>query len=98
MSSGFPGGFTGGMYNTNQQQQFPFRSPLSEILHDPASQIRQRKRSLAEFSATKPARFLSAAVHGRNHGDFISHEKCREEHESEVDAADMYAAAPVVVR
>ncbi|KAG6429494.1 hypothetical protein SASPL_107545 [Salvia splendens] len=43
MSSGFPGGFT------NQQQQFPFRSPLSEILHDPASQIRQRKRSLAEF-------------------------------------------------
>ncbi|XP_047957644.1 scarecrow-like protein 8 [Salvia hispanica] len=41
MSSGFPGGFT------NQQQQFPFRSPLAEILHDPASQI--RKRSLAEF-------------------------------------------------
>ncbi|KAG6431390.1 hypothetical protein SASPL_109469 [Salvia splendens] len=30
-------------------------------------------------------------------GDFISHEKCQEEHESEVDAADMYAAAPVVV-
>ncbi|KAG6426529.1 hypothetical protein SASPL_110754 [Salvia splendens] len=55
MSSGFPGGFTGGSggmnrsYSTNQQQQFPFRSPLSEILHDPASQIRQRKRSLAEF-------------------------------------------------
>ncbi|XP_057774339.1 scarecrow-like protein 8 [Salvia miltiorrhiza] len=59
MSSGFPGGgrdfFTGGggSYSTNQQQQFPFRSPLSRILPDPASQIRRpdliRKRSLAEF-------------------------------------------------
>ncbi|XP_047974260.1 scarecrow-like protein 8 [Salvia hispanica] len=62
MSSGFPGGgrdfFTGaggmnGSYTTNQQQQFPFRSPLSGILPDPASQIRRpdliRKRSLAEF-------------------------------------------------
>ncbi|KAL1550731.1 Scarecrow-like 8 [Salvia divinorum] len=58
MSSGFPGSFTGGSgrmnrsYSANQQQQFPFRSPLSEILHDP-SQIRRqdliRKRSLAEF-------------------------------------------------
>ncbi|KAG6405584.1 hypothetical protein SASPL_133175 [Salvia splendens] len=68
MSSGFPGDFTGGMNSTNQQQQFPFRLPPSEILHDPASQIRQRKRSLAEFSATEPARLLSAAIHGRNHG------------------------------
>lgn len=59
MSSGFPGGgrdfFTrgGGSYSTNQHQQFPFRSPLSGILPDPASQIRRpdliRKRSLAEF-------------------------------------------------
>ncbi|KAG6431016.1 hypothetical protein SASPL_109091 [Salvia splendens] len=37
---------------------------------------------------------LEVAVGG---ADFISHEKCWEEHESEVDAADMYAAAPVVV-
>lgn len=40
-------------YNTNQQQQFPFRSPLSGILSDPTSQIRRPdligKRSLAEF-------------------------------------------------
>lgn len=42
-----------GGYTTNQQQQFPFRSPLSGILPDPAAQIRRpelmRKRSLAEF-------------------------------------------------
>lgn len=39
--------------NTNPQQQFPFRSPLSGILPDPAAQIRRPdligKRSLAEF-------------------------------------------------
>ncbi|KAH6770898.1 hypothetical protein C2S52_015701 [Perilla frutescens var. hirtella] len=58
MSSGF---FAGGgrstsmnsSYSANQQQQFPFRSPLSGILPDPASQIRRAdligKRSLAEF-------------------------------------------------
>lgn len=66
MSSGFSGGgrdlFAAGgrstasmnsSYSTNQQQQFPFRSPLSGILSDPASQIWRPdligKRSLAEF-------------------------------------------------
>lgn len=66
MSSGFSGGerdFFGAAgrsstsmnsgYNTNQQQQFPFRSPISGILSDPAAQIRRPdligKRSLAEF-------------------------------------------------